>query len=159
MFWLLFAIFLAACVAAGATGGLFPPGNWYRSLAKPVWTPPNWLFPVAWFTLYLCMAGAGARVGVLPDNGIAMALWALQIALNGLWTPVFFGLRRIKLGFWVLLALWASVALTLWQLWVVDWVAGVLFLPYLLWVTVAGALNLRVWQLNPEEANRFAKSV
>lgn len=159
MFWLLFAIFLAACVAAGATGGLFPPGNWYRSLAKPVWTPPNWLFPVAWFTLYLCMAGAGARVGVLPGNGIALALWSLQIALNGLWTPVFFGLRRIKLGFWVLLALWASVALTLWQLWVVDWVAGALFLPYLLWVTIAGALNLRVWQLNPEEANSFAKSV
>ena len=153
MFWLIFAIFLAACVAAGATGGLFPPGPWYRSLSKPVWTPPDWVFPVTWTTLYLCMAAAGARVALSPDNALPMALWSLQIALNGLWTPVFFGLQRIKLGLYVLIALWLSVAATTLALWQIDWIAGVLFLPYLTWVSIAGALNASVWRLNPEAAN------
>lgn len=149
MIWICFVIFLLACFGAGATGGLFPPGPWYDSLKKPDWTPPNWLFPVAWTTLYLCMATAGARVAVSPDNGIAMALWALQIALNGLWTPVFFGLRKLGLGMVVLVALWVSVAACMIALWQVDWVSGLLFLPYLVWVSVAGALNLSVWRLNP----------
>ena len=62
MTYALFAIFLGACFAAGATGAMFPPGAWYRALNKPNWTPPDWLFPVAWTTLYLCMAAAAARV-------------------------------------------------------------------------------------------------
>jgi tryptophan-rich sensory protein len=152
MFWLYFTIFLAACMAAGATGGLFQPGAWYRGLSKPPWTPPDWVFPAAWSTLYLCMAGAGARVAISPDNGLALALWSVQIALNGLWTPVFFGLKRIKLGFVVLSALWLSVVATCAALWQVDWVAGALFLPYILWVSIAGALNLSVWRRNPEVA-------
>lgn len=153
MIYALFAIFLAACFAAGSTGGLFPPGEWYERLKKPWWTPPNWMFPVAWTTLYLCMAAAGARVAMSPDNALAMALWALQIALNGLWTPVFFGLRRMRLGMMVLSALWLSVAATLVALWQVDWIAGLLFVPYLTWVSVAAALNLSVLRLNPAEAD------
>jgi tryptophan-rich sensory protein len=152
MFWLCFCIFLMACVGAGATGGLFPPGSWYEKLNKPSWTPPNWLFPVAWTTLYVLMAVAGARVAVLSGNGVAMALWSLQIALNGLWTPVFFGLKKLKLGLCVLSGLWLAVAATTLALGQVDTIAGVLFLPYLLWVTIAGALNLSVLRLNPEEA-------
>ena len=150
MIWVYFAIFLAACFAAGSTGGLFPPGPWYERLKKPSWTPPNWLFPVAWTTLYLCMAGAGARAAISPDNGLAMALWSLQIALNGLWTPVFFGLRKMRLALAVLAGLWLSVAASIVALWMVDWVAGLLFVPYLVWVTVAGALNLSVIRLNPD---------
>ena len=152
MIWICFAVFLAACFAAGSTGGLFPPGDWYARLRKPWFTPPDWLFPVAWSTLYVCIAAAGARVAVSPDNALAMALWGLQIALNGLWTPVFFGLRRMKLGLVVLSALWLSVAATMAALWQVDWIAGLLFAPYLCWVSVAGALNLSVIRLNPEEA-------
>lgn len=128
---------------------MFPPGKWYENLDKPPWTPPNWLFPVAWTTLYLLMAAAGARVAVSDGNAVAMALWSLQIALNGLWTPVFFGLRRLKLGFIVLSGLWLSVAATLWALWQVDWIAGLMFVPYLIWVSVAGALNFSVWRRNP----------
>lgn len=152
MEWVIFVILLAACFAAGATGGLFPPGEWYERLNKPPWTPPDWLFPVAWTILYVCMAAAGARVALLPGGGLAMALWALQIALNGLWTPVFFGLKKIRLGMIVLAALWVSVALTLAALWTQDWIAGALFAPYLLWVTIAGALNLSVLRRNPDEA-------
>ena len=154
MIWVYFVIFLAACFAAGSTGGLFPPGLWYERLNKPSWTPPNWLFPVAWTTLYLCMAAAGARAAISPDNGLAMALWALQIALNGLWTPVFFGLRNMRLGLIVLMALWASVAASMAALWMVDWVAGLLFVPYLVCVTVAGALNLSVIRLNADAARK-----
>lgn len=154
MFWVLFAIFLAACFAVGATGGLFPPGAWYEKLEKPSWTPPNWLFPVAWTTLYLLIAAAGARAALQPGNGVAMALWALQIALNGLWTPVFFGLERLKLGMVVLAALWLAVAASLVALWSVDMWAGLMFVPYLVWVTVAGALNWSVIQLNPEVAQK-----
>lgn len=152
MFWLLFTIFLLACAGAGMTGGLFPPGPWYRGLRKPVWTPPDWVFPVTWTVLYLCMAAAGARAAMAPDNGIAMACWALQIAFNGLWTPVFFGLRKIRLGMVVVGMLWLTVLGATVALWQVDWIAGALFLPYLLWVTIASALNAAVWRLNPEEA-------
>lgn len=157
MIWLCFAIFLAACFAAGATGALFPPGKWYEDLNKPTWTPPNWLFPVAWTTLYLLMAGAGARAAVSPDNSVAMALWALQIALNGLWTPVFFGLRRIRLGLVVLAGLWIAVFCGMVALWQVDWLAGLMFVPYLAWVSVAGALNLSVIRLNPEVVRAEAR--
>ena len=150
MFWLAFGIFLAACFSAGATGGLFPPGQWYERLRKPSWTPPNWAFPVVWTTLYLFMAYAGARVAVLPGNGIAMALWSLQIALNGLWTPVFFGLKRMRLGLIVLIGLWIAVAATMIALWSLDRIAGLLFVPYLIWVTTAGALNWSVLRLNPQ---------
>lgn len=152
MFWLLFLIFLAACIAAGATGGLFPPGAWYHDLKKPGWTPPDWVFPVTWFVLYICMSVAGARAALAEDNALAMALWALQIALNGLWTPVFFGLQKIRLGMFVLIALWLSVAAGMIALWQVDWLAGLLFAPYLVWVSLAGGLNWGVWKLNPEEA-------
>lgn len=149
--WLDFTIFLVACLVAGSTGGLFPPGAWYAGLAKPKWTPPNWVFPVTWTLLYLLMAFAGARLAAMPDAGTALALWSLQIALNALWTPVFFGLRNLRLGLLVLIGLWLSVAACLISLWQVDTLSGLLFLPYLAWVSVAGALNASVLNLNPEQ--------
>lgn len=152
MFWLLFCIFLAACIGAGVTGALFPPGPWYRSLNKPWFTPPDWVFPVTWTVLYVCMAVAGARVAMAENNGIAMAFWALQIAINGLWTPVFFGLRNIRMGMAVVSFLWLSVLSAMLAMWQVDWIAGALFAPYLLWVTIASALNAGVWWLNRDVA-------
>ena len=149
---LLFFIFLAACFAAGATGALFPPGEWYKGLKKPSWTPPDWIFPVAWTILYLCMSYSAGLVAQEPDGGIGLAFWALQIAINTLWTPVFFGLRRIKLGFYVISVLWIAVAATMISFFMTNPLAGWLFVPYLLWVSVAGALNLAVLQLNPKEA-------
>lgn len=152
MFWLTFCIFFAACLGAGVTGGLFPPGAWYRELSKPSWTPPDWVFPVVWLVLYVSMALAAARVAMRPDNGVALAFWAMQIAFNGLWTPVFFGLKNIRLGMAVVSVLWASVLCALLALWQVDWIAGLLFVPYLVWVTIAAALNAAVWRLNPDAA-------
>lgn len=149
MDWTLFAVFFAACAAAGSTGALFEPGEWYRRLAKPSWTPPNWLFPTAWTVLYLSMSVAAARVAPLEGSEYAMAFFAFQIALNTLWTPVFFGLKRMGAGLVVLGALWLAVAATLVSFWMLDAVAGLLFVPYLLWVSIAGALNHAVWRLNP----------
>lgn len=148
MDWLLFLTFFAACVAAGSTGSMFPPGDWYERLDKPAWTPPNWLFPVAWTFLYIAIAVAAARVAALPGTGLAVAFWALQIALNTLWTPVFFGLRRIGGGMVVLVGLWIAVAGTTALFYQVDTLAGLLFAPYLVWVSYAGALNFSIWRRN-----------
>jgi tryptophan-rich sensory protein len=92
------------------------------------------------------------QAGVNAAVGIALALYALQMGLNCLWTPVFFGLKRMRAGMLVLALLWLAVAMTLVAFWRVDWVAGLLFLPYLTWVTIAGALNYSVMTLNPDQA-------
>lgn len=149
MDWGLFLTFLAACGAAAATGAMFEPGDWYRGLSKPPWTPPDWAFPVVWTVLYIAIALAAMRVAMLPGSAQALAFWALQIALNTLWTPVFFGLRRMRAGLVVLCLLWLAVAATLVAFYIIDPVAGLLFVPYLVWVTIAGALNLSVLRRNP----------
>ena len=148
MFWLDFFIFLFACMAAGLTGSLFPPGKWYSELNKPTWTPPNWVFPVAWPILYLCMSYSGATLASIDGAGSALALWALQIALNTLWTPVFFGLKNIKVGLIVIFLLLISVAMCSYVFWMYSFISGILFLPYLVWVTFAAALNMAVFRLN-----------
>lgn len=146
----LFAIFLAATFGAGATGAMFPTGDWYLRLNKPSWTPPNWVFPVMWTSIYLLIAFAGARVADESGSAYAMAFWAAQIAFNALWTPVFFGLRRLWGALPVMVCLWLSVlgaTITHWQ---VDFWAGLAFLPYLTWVSIAGVLNYEVARLNPD---------
>ena len=148
MFWLDFFIFLFACMAAGLTGSLFPPGQWYSELNKPIWTPPNWVFPVAWPILYLCMSYSGATLASIDGAGSALALWALQIALNTLWTPVFFGLENIKVGLIVIFLLLLTVAICTYVFWMQSFLSGLLFLPYLAWVTFAAALNMAVFRLN-----------
>lgn len=156
MDYAIFFTLLVACSAAAATGALFPTGEWYKSLRKPWWNPPNWLFPVAWMVLYLCMSAAGALAANQPGAGQAMALWAAQLGFNALWTPVFFGLRRMGAAMVIVVVLWLLVALTLIALWQVDWRAGALFVPYLGWVSVAAALNLALWRMNPD-AGRMAQ--
>lgn len=148
----LFLTYLAACGGAAATGALFSPGEWYRGLNKPGWTPPDWVFPVTWTTLYLCMSLAAMRVAPLEGSAIAMGFWAVQITLNALWTPVFFGLQRLRGGLIVVLMLWVAVAVTLIAFLRLDLWAGVLMVPYLIWVTIASALNLSVLRRNPEAA-------
>ncbi|MDG1155664.1 MAG: tryptophan-rich sensory protein [Paracoccaceae bacterium] len=148
MFWLDFLVFLFACMAAGLTGSLFPPGEWYSELNKPVWTPPNWVFPVAWPILYLLMSYSGATLANLESAGSALALWALQISLNTLWTPVFFGLKNLKLGLIIIILLLVSVAICTYVFWLYAWISGLLFLPYLAWVVFAAALNAAVFKLN-----------
>lgn len=145
----LFATYLFACGAAAMTGAMFPPGEWYKTLAKPRWTPPNWLFPLAWVTLYLLMSAAAARLAGIEGSDLALAFWAVQIGFNTLWSPVFFGLRRMRAALGVMAALWASVAMLTVLAFGLDLWAGLMLAPYLVWVTIAGALNLAVVRLNP----------
>jgi tryptophan-rich sensory protein len=102
------------------------------------------------------MAAAGARVAPLEGSGQAMAFWALQIAFNTLWSPVFFGLRRMRASMIVMAGLWLSVFATFLAFLNLDPIAGALLAPYVLWVTIAGALNWSVWRRNPGEDARNA---
>lgn len=144
----IFAAFLLGSGAAAASGAVFKPGSWYDGLKRPRWTPPGWVFPLVWTTLYILMAWAATRVALRPENGDALALYAAQIALNTLWTPVFFGARRIGLGAVVLLALLATVVTMIPAFWRVDWFAGLLLLPYAAWLCLAAVLNLWIWRNN-----------
>lgn len=141
--------FLLASAAAAATGTIFKPGPWYETLRKPGFTPPKIVFPIAWTTIYLISAWAASRVAVLPGAGPALAFWAAQIALNTLWTPVFFGAHRTGTAMAVMVVLWLAVAATMLAFWRLDPLAGALMLPYLGWLCLAAALNWRIWRDNP----------
>ena len=150
--------YFLACVAAAASGAAFPPGPWYERLAKPSWTPPNWLFPLAWTVMYVLIALAAWRVSGVegPAARAGLALWTMQIAFNAIWSPTFFGKRRPGWAFLVLVFLWLSVAGTLACFLQAALTAGLMFAPYIIWCTYAGALNLAVWVKNPREAWRAA---
>ena len=152
MDWMLFLTFLVACGVAGATGSMFEPGKWYEDLDKPVWTPPGFVFPLVWVTLYIAIAYAAMRIALIEGSQQALAFWAVQIAFNTLWSPVFFGLKRMRAAMIVLSFLWVSVAVTMLSFLALDQTAGMLFAPYLLWVTIAGALNFSVLRRNPQFA-------
>lgn len=151
MDWITLAGLALAVMAAASTGAMFPPGDWYDALDKPNWTPPNWLFPVAWTALYIAMVIAAWRVSSAPGDiaGPALAFWAAQIALNAIWTPVFFGLRRLGAALVVLSGLWIAVAATILLSARADTIAALLLAPYLVWVSYAGALNASIWRRNP----------
>ncbi|MCR8717120.1 tryptophan-rich sensory protein [Pseudomonas syringae] len=143
-----FFIFLLACSAAAATGIIFKPGAWYESLQKPAFTPPNWAFPVAWTTIYLLLAWAGYRLTLLPGSQTVLALWAAQVALNTLWTPVFFGANRIAAAMVILALLWIVVATMIVMALQLDIITGLILFPYLVWLSVAAALNFSILRHN-----------
>lgn len=149
MDWRVLVIFLASVAVAGATGSLFSPSDWYANLNRAPWTPPGWVFPVVWTALYIMMAIAAARIANLPGAGVALALFALQIALNTLWTPVFFGAHRTGVGLVILCCLWVVVATMMVAFWRLDRLAGAMIAPYLAWLTIAASLNFWIWRFNP----------
>ena len=129
------------------------PGDWYASLAKPAWTPPTWVFGPAWTILYAMMAVAAwrlwRRLGARPrESRRALVLFAVQLALNLSWTPVFFGMQRPDLALVVILFLWVAIAATIVAAWKACKTAAALLVPYLAWVTFATALNADIWRLN-----------
>lgn len=143
-----FLIFLLACAAAATTGLLFKPGPWYEPLVKPGFTPPNRVFPVAWSSIYLLLAWAGYRLTLIPDSQAVLALWVAQIALNTLWTPVFFGAHRLFAAMVILTLLWLVVAAMVLMALRLDVITGLILFPYLAWLCVAAALNFSIWRNN-----------
>jgi tryptophan-rich sensory protein len=145
------AVFVLANLAAASSGAFFRPGEWYAALAKPPWTPPNWAFPVVWSILFVLNAVAGWLIWMAAGAGAALplAVYGVSLLINASWSAVFFGARRMGLGFAVVITLWLSIAAVMAFFAPVSPLAAGLIAPYLVWVTIASALNLRVWQLNP----------
>ena len=143
---------LLVCFAAAAMGGLFMPGEWYASLKKPSWNPPGWVFGPVWTALYTMMAVAAWQVwrqGGWGKQCKPLLIFLAQLALNALWTPLFFGLHRPGVAFAEIGLLWLAIATTLTAFRPVSRVAVWLLAPYLSWVSFAAALNFTLWQLNP----------
>ena len=146
---------LAVSFAAAALGG-FASANavdFYQQLTRPVWAPPSWLFAPAWTLLYVLM-GVAAWL-VWRERGFRQArstlsLFLIQLAVNALWTWLFFVWHLGALAFGEILILWALILCTLVAFWRVRPMAGALLIPYLAWVTFASALTYAVWQRNPE---------
>lgn len=145
------AAFVLASAAAAVPGLVFRPGGWYRALAKPRWCPPDWLFGPVWLVLYIAIAVAGwlvwRRAG-LDGAASALAVYGLQLVLNGLWSTLFFGLRRPDLAFFEVVALWLAIVATIALFLPLDAVAAWLLVPYAAWVGFAALLNFSVWRLN-----------
>ncbi len=146
------ASFVVLSFGAAALGGIAAarsvPG-WYTALEKPSWTPPVFVFGPVWTLLYALMAGAGWLVWRRGRSRAAPLLFLLQLALNAAWPWFFFASRRLALALVVATLLWLAVAALMRVSWRVNRLAVVLLAPYLAWLTLAWALNLAVWRLNP----------
>ena len=145
---------LLVCFGAAALGGLASAhaGTFYQALVRPAWAPPGWLFGPVWSLLYISMA-ISAWI-VWRDQGFleartALSLFLVQLALNGLWTWLFFVWHLGALAFVGILILWALILATAIAFWRIRPIAGMLLLPYLAWVSFAAALTLAVWKSNP----------
>jgi len=147
-------LFIVIAHLAGVIGSLFTTPNietWYVFLEKPFFAPPNWLFAPAWITLYTLMGIAAFLVWRKRNlQGAKPALWlyGVQLALNALWSVIFFGLRNPELAFIAIVVLWILILVVTVKFFKIEKIAGYLFVPYLLWVAFAAVLNFAVWQLN-----------
>lgn len=146
-------LFLAAPLAVGGLATLLAGGmGGYSSFAQPPLSPPGWVFPVVWSLLYLAMGYASYRIYTGEDDPVkrrvALGLYWAQLFINFLWPIVFFRLQAFLAAFGVLIVLWILIVATMWQFYKSDERAGDLMIPYLLWVTFAGYLNLGVYLLN-----------
>lgn len=146
--------FLALCTVAASSGAVFQPGAWYRSLKKPSWNPPDWVFPVVWTVLYAFMAIAAWLVwraaGSFAAAAVPLGFFVLQLALNAAWSWLFFGRKRMDWALIEVLFLWAAILACIVTFAPFSTAAAWLMAPYLLWVTIAAYLNYTVLRLNPE---------
>lgn len=147
-------LFVLAVVLVGGLGSLITGSSvttWYPNLIKPDWTPDGRTIGYVWTVLYIMMALAAWLVWRSASRArimIPLILWAVQLVFNLGWTYVFFGLRSPSWAFIELVFLWVLVAATTTAFYIHSKPAGWLMLPYLAWVTFAGALNYQIWQLN-----------
>lgn len=146
---------ITVCLLAGYIGSVFTASSlliWYANLEKPSFNPPGWVFAPVWTVLYVMM-GVSAylvwREGLWnKDVKISLGMFGIQLALNVLWSFLFFGLRSPLYALVEISALWAAIAFTAVIFHRVSRTAGLLLVPYLLWVSFAAVLNFSIWKLN-----------
>lgn len=143
---------IGVCLLAGVLGSVFTSsgvGTWYPTLNKPSFTPPGWLFGPVWTVLYILM---GVAVALVWHKSIgidaALAVFVVQLVLNVLWSLFFFGLRLPALALVDIVLLWGAIVATLVLFWRMQPAAGLLLVPYLLWVSFATVLNAAIVWLN-----------
>lgn len=149
----LLVFWIVLCQAVGFLGARWTAPaipSWYRGLRKPPFNPPAWVFGPVWTLLYLLMAIAAWRVSLAesPLRTAALTLFAAQLALNLLWSWLFFRLHNVRAAFFELAALWLAIAATLGVFSQIDTPAAWLMAPYLAWVTFAAILNAAICKLN-----------
>lgn len=144
-------VFIFAAMGSLATFSQIP--GWYVTLIRPDWAPPNWVFPVVWTTLYILMALALFlvwRMGLeTKQSKVAVAVFLVQLAINAMWSIVFFGYHSIFGGLVLVILLWITILANIIVFYRVSKWAGILLLPYIIWVSIASYLNYTVWLLNP----------
>jgi tryptophan-rich sensory protein len=152
--WLGLLTWLILCFAAAGVGGLLTASSvtdWYQTLRKPTWTPPDWVFAPVWSALYLMMGIAAWLVWRRADRSVswhALTLFVVQLVLNVAWSGCFFALQQPGLALAELLLLLAAIAATTGAFRAVSRLAAALMVPYLVWSTFAAALNFSIWRLN-----------
>ena len=151
-----FALFIAIAIplAIGAVGGISTANaipNWYSTLTKPSWNPPNWLFGPVWTLLYVLMGVAAwivwRKVGFVGSPGWWIAD-GIQLFLNFWWSILFFGKKQIGWALVEIIAMWVSIVATISVFWQIDPLAAKLLVPYIAWVSFATFLNFTIWRLN-----------
>ena len=146
-------ISVITCLSAGIFGSIFTTTavrDWYPTLAKPWFTPPNWVFSPVWITLYILM---GISLYLVWEKGLqknkdAIGIFGVQLFLNALWSYLFFGLQSPLYGLIGILVLWFAIALTMYYFFKISKKAGLLLVPYIVWVTIATFLNYYILLLN-----------
>jgi tryptophan-rich sensory protein len=150
------ALVLMTCLVVGYLSGMVTRESittWYPTLVKPVFNPPNWVFAPVWTTLYIMMGLAGGLVWNKIDTNekvvkTAFKYFIFQLALNAAWSFIFFYLHNLFLALIELILLWLMIFEVYNQFKKIDKRAGMLLIPYLLWVGFAGVLNFSIWWLN-----------
>lgn len=154
MNYLALIISILIAEAAGLLGSIFTFRSiptWYATLKKPSFNPPSWLFGPVWTILYIFMGISSymiwQRRGV-ADVKLALIVYGIQLALNALWSILFFGLKNPGLALVEIVFLWIAILATIILFWPINAYAGALLIPYLAWVTFASFLNYNIWVLN-----------
>ncbi|MDD5218112.1 MAG: tryptophan-rich sensory protein [Candidatus Omnitrophica bacterium] len=153
--WLQLILAITLCQAAGVIGSFYAVQaipEWYATLQKPIFNPPNWIFGPVWLALYFMMALALYLIWQKgwSQNKIRLAtgVFLVQLVLNALWSIIFFGMRNPSLAFAEIILLWISILVSIVMFGLIDRRASYLLMPYGLWVSFAAILNFYLWQLN-----------
>ncbi len=153
--WKTAVLWIVACELVGIIGSVFTTrsiATWYMLLIKPSFSPPNWVFGPVWTMLYALMGVSGYRIYRIgmrkkPVRD-AIVFFGVQLLLNAIWSPVFFGAHNIPFAFAIIIAMWVSIIVTILRFNKLDDISALLLMPYLGWVSFATVLNFSLWMLN-----------